>query len=947
MPTGLRCLSRGLATLAAAALAIPLASAQDTLLSFGVDGSYFYGLRVATVGDTDGDGLTELLVGNPSYTQPGSQCGSHGRFSLHTGADGSELFSDYGYKCQLYTADAVSATGDQNGDGVTDFFVATHEMPVALLYSGADGALLWIFTDPPKTTAPVLACLGDVDGDGVDELVIGSSLPASGPGTGEVRIYKGGSFSLLYTLVGDATTYSFGRSLAVIGDVDLDGARDLAVGAPYAPWPTPGSVQVFSGRTGTKLFMLLGEVPASSASGTEGFGQHVSAAGDVNADGWPDIVVSLFQDKSAQSLGKVRVYSGRDGSLLLGLHPGGNEPSFGSAISQLGDVDLDSHDDVAVSDPYPSTAVGQGRVYLFSGRTGALIKSIDWTAPEYLYGGLAPAGDVNGDGFPDIVAGGEHTVQILSGRVKPEPGPWLISETNGSNVGEEFGAAVAGAGDGDADGHEDLAVGAPSSDAGGFDSGEVRLLSGQDASVLFDVPGVAPGERFGSAVAAGGDVDGDGRDDVIAGAPLGSFAGQPTGIARLLSGADGSTLREWHGEGAGDAFGTAVCAAGDVDADGSPDLAVGAPYRSTLKPNAGALYVFSGATGNLIRQLEGQTSQARLGRALAPIGDFDRDGTPDLVAGAPGEKLGGDQLGAVRVVSGANGATLLSVLGTDPGGNFGQAIAPAGDFDLDGRPDILVGSPSESTGPLDPSVGAIRIVSGADGSILFAKLATESTTPLGGSVAGGDDVDADGRPDFLVGRPGVAGVPGAVDVRSGDGGGLLATLAGESDGDQFGVGLALADVDGDGIRDAVVGASQGGPPESSPGRVATFAFARNWNPFPGGLEGIAGIPELSGTGGLVPGAIIGVHLANAAPFAPAVMVIGLGMHLVPFKGGVVVPTPDLLLGFTCNGAGAAGISAVWPSTWPPGASFLLQAWIHDAAGPHGFSASNALEGTPF
>ena len=161
---------------------------------------------------------------------------------------------------------------------------------------------------------------------------------------------------------------------------------------------------------------------------------------------------------------------------------------------------------------------------------------------------------------------------------------WTV---HGDTAGDGFGFALSAAGDWDSDGVVDLLVGAPGVDAVGPDSGRVTLLSGETSAVLFQVDGQATGDRAGRAVAALGDVNSDGVGDFAYGAPTRSFNGPLTGGAFVVSGADGSILHSWEGSTPFGVFGFSVASAGDLDGDGLQDLLVGAPNEDPAGPDSG------------------------------------------------------------------------------------------------------------------------------------------------------------------------------------------------------------------------------------------------------------------------------------------------------------------------------------------------------------------------
>jgi hypothetical protein len=175
-----------------------------------------------------------------------------------------------------------------------------------------------------------------------------------------------------------------------------------------------------------------------------------------------------------------------------------------------------------------------------------------------------------------------------------------------SRPGTSFGCGLDSAGDVDGDGTPDILVG-----IGAFaGTGSVDVYSGLDGTLLHCVVAPEPMDDFGTAVAGVGDVNADGRDDFLVGADRGTGG---SGRAYLYSGLDGSLIRTLSHGGAGQAgFGTAVAGGRDVDGDGTPDLLVGAPLEDGAGADAGRAYLFSGSDGSLLQEFQGPAAEARL-----------------------------------------------------------------------------------------------------------------------------------------------------------------------------------------------------------------------------------------------------------------------------------------------------------------------------------------------
>ena len=348
--------------------------------------------------------------------------------------------------------------------------------------------------------------------------------------------------------------------------------------------------------------------------------------------------------------------------------------------------------------------------------------------------------------------------------------------------------------------------------------------------------GASPGDRFGAAVAAIGDLDGDGVIDLAVGAPTtDTAAGNDGGLVALVSGATRSAIcsaTDPDGR-PGDRLGTSVTLLGDVTADGVPDIAAGAP--GTTAPNTqGRVVIISGADCSIVRSCTdsitltlpgGSQSQAysEIGTVVAGIGDLNFDGVPDVLSGDPNALNGNlsgiaSQNGRATVFSGATCSVLrrhAASLTGESGVRFGSSVAAMGDMNGDGSPDYVVGS-ILSPDTADVLHGKVRLYSGGNGTILrtFVDLSAEASRGgMGGAVARVPDLDGDGVADLAAGEAqgDDAGVtdPGAVVLFSGADATLLrrCTLPDGAPGDQWGRAVAsLPDLDGDGIAEIAASA---------------------------------------------------------------------------------------------------------------------------------------------
>ena len=349
-------------------------------------------------------------------------------------------------------------------------------------------------------------------------------------------------------------------------------------------------------------------------------------------------------------------------------------------------------------------------------------------------------GDIDGDGIWDVLVGDSDYPDAQG---NPIGAAWIFSGVDGSlvyrlspksGVNESFGSGVAIGPDVDGDGHAELFVTAPNATP----AGAAYLYSGSDASVKWSLSG-STGNNIGGISATVSDHDGDGLADFAMGCRT------TTGFVKILSSASGSEITTISDPSTSPGyFGSAIENAGDVNADGVDDLIVGDESDSTLNLRAGAAFVFSGTDGSTLYEIYEQEQDAAFGRAVAGLGDLDGDGCSEFIVAAP---RASSVNGKAVVHSGKDGSVIRTYTGASS--RFvGRSVASAGDMNGDGIPEYCVGG-------ADTVAEGVWLLSGRDGRLLYHFLGSGGffSDGFGASCASLGDVDGDGRPDMVIGAP--------------------------------------------------------------------------------------------------------------------------------------------------------------------------------------------------
>jgi hypothetical protein len=429
---------------------------------------------------------------------------------------------------------------------------------------------------------------------------------------------------------------------------------------------------------------------------------------DVNGDGYSDVVVGALDLNANPRVGQVYVYlGGAQGVATIPAatldDPGGEDALFGQSVVSAGDVNGDGYADVLVSALSNSAPGATGQAYVYFGGPSGLgaVPGAALTEPALIRGygvSVASAGDVDGDGYSDVLVAafcvddcGAAAYLYLGSSTGPATTPATTLDVFGPTIDTFSWLSIAGAGDVNGDGFADVVVGeGHSTEQAG--AGEVAIYEGSAAGLsatsatVISSPVATPG-AFGAAVASAGDVDGDGLADVLVGAGNGTI-GTP-GAYLYLGGVNGlvvpaatTFLAPYATRGF---FGDALSSAGDVNGDGFADVVVASPADAE---GLGIAQTFLGGSGGLIATqastlADPTTTDYQFGISVACAGDVNGDGFADVGVATGYGGLGSVgraylYLGAATGLATAPAATFTAPSGAD-GAGFGQSVADVGD----------------------------------------------------------------------------------------------------------------------------------------------------------------------------------------------------------------------------------------------------------------------------
>jgi VCBS repeat-containing protein len=979
------------AALAPASIELSALDGTNGFVINGIDQSDLSGGSVSSAGDINGDGFDDVIIG-ARFGDPGGGLnggesyvvfGQAGGFSASlnlSSLNGTNGFVINGIDQVDTSGVSVSAAGDINGDGIADVIIGADQADTNGLLSGETyvvfgqtggfGASLNLSTldgtngfvlngiDAGDNSGRSVSSAGDVNDDGFDDLIIGaeSGDPNGISNAGESYVVFGkatsfgASFELStldgtngFVINGVAASDQSGNSVSSAGDINGDGIADLIIGAEFADpnGSTSGSSYVIFGReagfnaslelsalNGTDGFVING-ISASDSSGVS-----VSSAGDINGDGFDDLIIGADgADPNGLSSGQSYVVFGRaasfgasfelsslDGTNGFTINGISLNDSSGESVSSAGDVNGDGFDDLIISGRLGDTNATQaGESYVVFGKSGGFSATLELSAlsgtdgfvingidfGDEAGGSVSAAGDVNGDGFDDLIVGAERgdpsavdageSYIIFGAAFGASSAPITATGTAAANT------LIGGLGN-------DLLIGNGGADVIRGGAGDdviaisddffARIDGGTGIDTLrFDGAGLDPNSPGSEGVITGIeriDITGSGDNTILLTKPdvfeiTDERSGGIASITVVGDAGDAVSFEDLGWANAGqvtigaDTFNRIV--------NGNAEVLV-QDTVATIIPGAQAavieLATLNGGNGLVLNGIDGSDFS---GGSVSSAGDVNGDGFDDIIIGARfADPAGGVNGGESYVVFGNGGFfdanfELSALDGTNgfvingvAGGNLsGISVSSAGDINNDDFDDVIIGA--SGANPNGGSSGASYVVFGQaggfgasldlsslDGTNGFVLNGVEAADLSGGSVSSAGDINGDGFDDLIIGATDAnpnGSFTGETYVVFGKASSFgasfeLSTLAagngstgfvinGINSGDGSGNSVSSAgDFNGDGFDDLIIGAEAAGPGAGDISGESYVVFGKA-----GGFSASLNLSTLDGTNGFL------------------------------------------------------------------------------------------------
>jgi hypothetical protein len=828
------------------------------------------GKSVASAGDVNGDGYSDVIVGASLYdngsTNEGAAFIYHGSASGISTTAAAMVESD---QTNAYLGFSVAGAGDVNGDGYSDVIVgaiyydngSTSEGAAFVYHGSASGIITTAAAQVESNQANAymgysVAGAGDVNGDGYSDVIAGAYQYDNGDNNeGAAFVYHGSASGISTTAAAmvesNQANALLGVSVAGAGDVNGDGYSDVIVGAyGYDNGENnEGAAFVYHGSVSGISTTAVATVESNQA--TAWLGYSVAGAGDVNGDGYSDVIVgACLYDNGSTDEGAAFIYhgsaSGISTTAAARVESDQATAYMGYSVACAGDVNGDGYSDVIVGVRlYDNGSTDEGAAFIYQGSaTGisttaaTIVESNQANANMGL--SVASAGDVNGDGYSDVIVGAylydngstdEGAAFVYHGSASGI-NTTAAARMESNQVSAYLGYSVASAGDVNGDGYSDVIVGAPYYNNGSTDEGAAFIYHGSASGISTTAAAMVESNQadayLGCAVAGAGDVNGDGYSDVIVGAYYYDNGSTNEGAAFIYhgsaSGISTTAAARVESNQANALMGWSVAGAGDINGDGYSDVIVGVLYYSNGSANEGAAFIYHGSASGIsttaATSVESNQTSAFMGISVAGAGDVNGDGYSDVIVGAYMYDNGENNEGAAFIYHGsATGISTTAaarVESNQAGAYLGFSVASAGDVNGDGYSDVIAGAYYYDNG--ENNEGAAFIYHGsASGISATAAAMVESNladVALGYSVAGAGDVNGDGYSDVIAGVLGYGNGQsneGAAFIYHGSASGISTTTAAIVESNQVNAGFSLSvagagDVNGDGYSDVIVGA---------------------------------------------------------------------------------------------------------------------------------------------
>ncbi len=392
-----------------AALLLPAEDAGKLYYEWkGAADDDLYGEVVSNARDVDNDSFSDVIVGQPGADE------QRGRATVYEGQEGEVVHTFEGEAAGDRYGFSVSDAGDVNGDAYDDLIVgapgANGGAGAAYVISGKDGEPLYTYAgeNPGDEFGFSVSAAGDANGDSYDDVVVGAPGydTKKADDAGHIVVYSGKDGEVLFEADGDRAGDKFGFSVANAGDTNSDSFDEVVVGAPFAGKKrkaVTGGAYVFHVKKRKLAYKFYGEDDGDH------FGWAVHGAGDANADGADDVIVG-----TRVKPGYARLYSGRKGKELHTFEGSDSDTFFGASVGGFIDFDADGFSEVVIGGPIDRTARGKtdlpaALVQVFSGKTHGVLLTLNGESGDDNFGStVSGAGDVNSDGFGDLVLGDDY-----------------------------------------------------------------------------------------------------------------------------------------------------------------------------------------------------------------------------------------------------------------------------------------------------------------------------------------------------------------------------------------------------------------------------------------------------------------------------------------------------------------------------------------------------------